>query len=37
MTSFWRDVRYALRLFARERVFTAMAVLTLPRFQWTAR
>ena len=29
MTSFWRDVRYALRVFARERGFTAMAVLTL--------
>ena len=29
MTAFWRDVRYALRLFARERAFTAMAVLTL--------
>jgi hypothetical protein len=29
MTSFWRDARYALRLFARERAFTAMALLTL--------
>lgn len=29
MTSFWRDIRYALRLFARERAFTAMAVVTL--------
>jgi putative ABC transport system permease protein len=29
MMAFWRDVRYALRLFARERAFTAMAVLTL--------
>ena len=29
MTAFWRDVRYALKLFARERAFTAMAVLTL--------
>jgi putative ABC transport system permease protein len=29
MTSFWRDVRYAVRLFARERGFTAMAVVTL--------
>ena len=29
MTALWRDVRYALRLFARERAFTAMAVLTL--------
>ena len=29
MTVFWRDVRYALRLFARERAFTAMALTTL--------
>jgi len=29
MTAFWRDVRYALRLFARERAFTAVAVITL--------
>jgi putative ABC transport system permease protein len=29
MASFWRDVRYALKLFARERAFTAMAVVTL--------
>jgi putative ABC transport system permease protein len=29
MAAVWRDVRYALRLFARERAFTAMAVVTL--------
>ena len=29
MAAFWRDVRYALRLFSRERAFTAMAVVTL--------
>jgi hypothetical protein len=29
MIAFWRDVRCALRLFAREWAFTATAVLTL--------
>src|SRR5262245_4152412 len=29
MAALWRDLRYAVRLFARERAFTTMAVLTL--------
>jgi len=29
MATIWQDIRYALRLFGRERWFAAMAVLTL--------